>query len=80
MLNSNRKNKYIKFKAPKNKYVKFNVPKNKYVKFNVPKNKYVKFKAPKNIYKSKNKIYSRIFKKKTKYIQYKKAKILKLLL
>ena len=45
MLNSNQKNKYIKFKAPKNKYVKF--------------------KAPKNIYKSKNKIYSRIFKKKT---------------
>lgn len=44
------------------------------------KNKYIKFKAPKNKYKSKNKIYSRIFKKKTKYIQYKKAKILKLLL
>ena len=60
MLNSNQKNKYIKFKAPKNKYVKF--------------------KAPNNIYKPKNKIYSRIFRKKTKYIQYKKAKILKLLL
>ena len=50
------------------------------LKFKAPKNIYVKFKAPKNIYKSKNKIYSRIFKKKTKYIQYKKAKILKFLL
>lgn len=70
MLNSNQKNKYIKFKAPKNKHVKFKAP----------KNKYIKFKALKNIYKSKNKIYSRIFRKKTKYIQYKKAKILKLLL
>lgn len=54
--------------------------KNKYIKFKAPKNKYVKFKAPNNIYKPKSKIYSRIFKKKTKYIQYKKAKILKLLL
>ena len=70
MLNSNPKNKYIKFKAAKNKHVKFKAP----------KNKYIKFKALKNIYKSKNKIYSRIFRKKTKYIQYKKAKILKLLL
>lgn len=64
MLNSNQKNKYIKFK----------VPKNKYIKFKAPKNKYVKFKAPKIYTSQKNKIYSRIFKKKQNIFNIKKQK------